>query len=81
MFGLEDKKNKEDFLFDIEKIWLEPKKLEEFKNQIVEKTDRIKKILREGNKQADYDTIGALLYGYVALLNTAGRMKQNRDKK
>lgn len=76
MFGLEKGKSGEEgkgFRFDLEQEWADAEKLEAFKNDVVSKTQAIKALLRGGEKQDDYDTLGTLLLGYAALLTTAAK--------
>jgi hypothetical protein len=68
MFGMEEKGKKERFAFDLEKRL---KKEPEHGKEILEKAERriqeIKKLLREGAKEKDFDRLGILLHGYAAL--------------
>lgn len=67
MYGLE-KKSEERFAFDLEK---EIKKKPQQGKQILEKAEtriaEIKKTLREGANEKDFDRLGVLLHGYAAL--------------
>lgn len=67
MYGLE-KKPGERFVFDLEK---EIRETPTRGKQILEKTEKrineIKKLLREGANEKDFDQLGILLHGYAAL--------------
>ena len=67
MYGLE-KKSEERFAFDLEK---EIKKKPDHGKKILEKAEKkiaeIKKVLREGADEKDFDRLGTLLHGYAAL--------------
>lgn len=67
MFGLE-KKPSEKFAFDLEK---EIKERPTHGTEILEKAEKriqeIKKLLREGANEKDFDKLGILLHGYTAL--------------
>lgn len=67
MYGLE-KKPEARFAFDLEK---EIKKKPQHGKDILEKAEKkmaeIKKTLREGADQKDFDHLGTLLHGYAAL--------------
>jgi hypothetical protein len=75
MYGLE-KKPGDKFAFDLE---------EEIKNkpgrgkEILEKVDKriheIKKLLREGANEKDFDRLGVLLHGYAALQKVLKKVK------
>ncbi len=83
MFGLEknkDGKGENAFVFDVEREWLDPEKLEASTDGIIKKTEQIKNMLRQGEKQEDYDKLGLLLYGYVGLLKTASQAGRKINK-
>ncbi|MBI5272956.1 MAG: DUF5398 family protein [Chlamydiia bacterium] len=71
MYGLEekDKKNKQGrFIFDLEKrIKEEPKHGQSLLEKAELRLQEIKKHLREGSKEKDFDRLGILLHGYAAL--------------
>lgn len=76
MFGLENQKKKkklEPFVFELEKELKNAKKHREIKTEIEGKVQKLKELLREGENKEDYDTLGALLYGYSALLKVVSR--------
>jgi hypothetical protein len=67
MYGLE-KKPESRFVFDLEK---EIQKKPQHGKEILEKAEKsmaeIKKALREGADEKDFDRLGVLLHGYAAL--------------
>lgn len=76
MFGLENQKKKkklEPFVFELEKELKTAKKHREIKSEIEGKVQKLKELLREGENKEDYDSLGALLYGYTALLKVISR--------
>lgn len=77
MFGLEDqgkKKKKEEFIFDIEKEMKTPKKFQEFKQHLEDKIQKIKEKLRSGQNQSEFDFLGTILHGYLALFKVISRV-------
>ncbi|MBS0626186.1 MAG: DUF5398 family protein [Verrucomicrobia bacterium] len=67
MYGLE-KKPGEKFAFDLEKeIKDKPNRGKEIMAKIEERIHDIKKLLREGQNEKDFDKLGVLLHGYAAL--------------
>ncbi len=67
MYGLE-KKPKERFAFDLEKELKEkPSKGKQLLEKVEEKIHEIKKLLREGASEKDFDRLGILLHGYASL--------------
>ena len=69
MYGLE-KKEHERFLFDLEKeIKEKPAKAKDILEKAEKRIHDIKKILREGANEKEFDKLGVLLNGYVALQN------------
>jgi len=78
MYGLKDDKEKrERFLFDLEKrIKNEPTHLKDLLGKAEKRMAEIKKYLREGANEKDFDRLGILLHGYAALqkvLKKAGK--------
>lgn len=66
MFGL--KKERPDFFqFELEQELQDPKKKEEYKKRCQSRIQEIKKILREGANSEEFESLGILLHGYVAL--------------
>ena len=67
MYGLE-KKPGEKFAFDLEKeIKEKPSRGKEIMTKVDEKVHEIKKLLREGQNEKEFDRLGVLLHGYAAL--------------
>jgi len=76
MFGLEDQKKKkktEDFIFELEKELLNPKLHREIKERIEKRTQKIKEVLRTGDRPDEFDQYGKLLNGYTSLLKVISR--------
>ena len=77
MYGLEEKEKREKFAFDLEKrIKNEPQHLKELLEKAEKRIAEIKKLLREGANEKDFDRLGILLHGYAALqkvLKKAGK--------
>ncbi len=67
MFGLE-KKPGEKFAFDLEKdVKDNPARGKEIMKTVEDRIHEIKKHLREGQNEKDFDRFGILLHGYAAL--------------
>lgn len=67
MYGLE-KKPGEKFAFDLEKeIKEKPARGKEILKKVEERIHEVKKLLREGQNEKDFDRLGILLHGYAAL--------------
>jgi Family of unknown function (DUF5398) len=77
MYGLEEKERREKFAFDLERrIKDEPQHLKELLAKAEKRMAEIKKLLREGANEKDFDRLGVLLHGYAALqkvLKKAGK--------
>jgi hypothetical protein len=77
MYGLEEKERREKFAFDLERrIKDEPQHLKELLAKAEKRMAEIKKLLREGANEKDFDRLGILLHGYAALqkvLKKAGK--------
>jgi hypothetical protein len=77
MYGLEEKEKREKFAFDLERrIKDEPQHLKELLAKAEKRMAEIKKLLREGANEKDFDRLGILLHGYAALqkvLKKAGK--------
>ena len=68
MFGLEKRKPGEKFAFDLEKeIHANPSRGKTIQKKVEERIQEIKKLLREGQNEKDFDRLGILLNGYAAL--------------
>lgn len=67
MFGLE-KQPGEKFAFDLEKeIKDHPHRKKKILENVEKRLQEIKKTLREGANEKDFDKLGILLHGYAAL--------------
>lgn len=81
MYGLGEKEKKQPqrFAFDLEKrIKEEPQHLKKLLDKAEKRIQTIKKLLREGAKEEEFDRLGILLQGYTALqkvLKKAGVQK------
>lgn len=76
MYGLEKQPSGGKFAFDLEK---EIKEKPHWRKEILEKTEKriqeIKKLLREGADEKDFDKLGVLLHGYAALQKVLRKVK------
>jgi hypothetical protein len=67
MFGLE-KKTPEKFAFDLEKrLKSHPNQKTEMLAKVTAHIHEIKQLLREGTNEKDFEKLGILLNGYIAL--------------
>lgn len=80
MFGLEDKKNKDESnaQFDLEMELKSSRKRRETVVRIEERIAQLKAALRSGQEQNEYDDVGILLQGYAALLKVVERFGEKR---
>lgn len=68
MFGLKEKEEKGRFAFDLEKrVKQEPTHGKELLEKAEKRILEIKKLLREGANEKDFDRLGVLLHGYASL--------------
>ena len=68
MFGLEEKGKRERFVFDLEKrIKDKPEHGQELVAKAEHRIQEIKKLLREGANEKDFDKLGVLLHAYGVL--------------
>jgi spermidine/putrescine-binding protein len=75
MFGLEKQPN-EKFAFDLEKeIKDKPNHGKEILDKVEKRIHEIKKLLREGANEKDFDKLGILLHGYAALQKVLRKVK------
>lgn len=75
MFGLE-KKPGEKFVFDLEKeIKGNPSRGKEILAKVETRIHEIKKNLREGADEKDFDKLGILLHGYTSLQKVLRKVK------
>jgi hypothetical protein len=79
MYGLGKEKGKKQYAFDLErKIHEEPKALKEILETADQRLNEVKKSLREGADEKEFNRLGVLLQGYTALqkvLRKAGAKK------
>ena len=75
MFGLESKPG-EKFTFDLEKeIKTQPHRGKEILEKVEKRLKDLKKHLREGANEKDFDQLGLLLHGYAALQKVLRKVK------
>lgn len=75
MFGLE-KENEGKFVFDLERdIKEQPGYGKKILGQVENRISEIKKALREGANEKEYDRLGILLHGYNSLQRVLKRVK------
>jgi len=75
MFGME-KKRGEKFAFDLEKeIKEKPSRGKEILDKVEKRIQELKKHLREGANEKDFDQLGILLHGYAALQKVLRKVK------
>ncbi|HSX11719.1 MAG TPA: DUF5398 family protein [Chlamydiales bacterium] len=75
MFGLE-KQPGEKFAFDLEKEMKDkPHRGKEILDTVEKRIQEIKKLLREGANEKDFDKLGILLHGYAALQKVLRKVK------
>ena len=76
MFGLE-KEPKKKFAFDLEKeIKERPSRGKEIIENVQQKIQEIKNLLREGSNEKEFDRLGVLLHGYISLQKVLGKVKK-----
>ena len=67
MYGLEKEPGKR-FAFDLEKeIKEKPHRGKEILDKVEKRIHELKKLLREGQNEKEFDRLGILLHGYAAL--------------
>lgn len=76
MFGLEDQKKKPAQVveFDLEKEVKDPEKCLKLKKRVENRVTILKGFLQAGGEKKEFEKIGALLYGYLALLKVVERI-------
>ncbi len=75
MFGLEKKEKKKKFQFDLEEeIYNNPDKGRKLIKQAEERMEELKKLLREGLKEEEFEQFGILLHAYSAMQRVLKRM-------
>ena len=76
MYGLE-KKSPGMFEFDLEKeINGKPEKGKKILESVEHKIHQLKKMLREGANEKEFDQLGILLHGYTALQKVIKKIKK-----
>ena len=79
MFGLEKKKTRALFEFDLEKeLKQNPSKAKEMIKHVESKIQELKGVLRQGTNAKDFDECGALLHGYAALQRVLTRLERKK---
>jgi hypothetical protein len=63
----QNKPVREIFQFDLEKEMKEPKKRAQIQEKCETRIQELKTLIRQGTNPSEFDTIGHLLHGYVAL--------------
>jgi hypothetical protein len=75
MFDLE-KRQRDKFAFDLEKeVKTNPNRAKEIQDHVEKRVQEIKKTLREGANEKDFDKLGILLHGYAALQKVLRKVK------
>lgn len=68
MFGLEKKEKKEKFQFDLEEeIAQDPKRANKIMKTAQDQIEELKKLLRSGLSEEEFEEYGILLHGYSTL--------------
>lgn len=82
MFGLADKKKKEEnaeILFDLEVELKDQTARVALEKKIMDRISKIKNELRSGSEKEDFEKLGIILFGYVSLqkvISTTGAKKK-----
>lgn len=75
MYGLEKQPNQK-FDFDLEKdLKKNPKRSKEITEGAEQHVQELKKMLREGHNEKDFEELGVLLHAYSALKKVIGKVK------
>ena len=75
MFGLENtKKKSEEFLFDLELDLKVAQKRNALKKKVESRIQEVKTTLRGGIDKKEYDLLGVVLHGYVAVQKVFSRV-------
>lgn len=79
MFGLEKKKTRPLFEFDLEKdLKTNPSKTKEMLKHVETKIQELKGVLRQGAESKEFDDCGTLLHGYAALQRVLTRLERKK---
>ncbi len=76
MFGLQGhqkKKKPSEFEFELEKELKNPKRHKELKEQVENRIQEIKQLLRDGENKQEFERFGLILQGYTSLLKVFSR--------
>lgn len=79
MFGMEGdkkKKNLTDYSFDLENDLKDPGKLRAMKEQIEERVQSLKSLLRQGDDKKVFDQTQTLLHGFLAAQKVIQRVNR-----
>lgn len=81
MFGMKGGKEKDqnkvgDYQFELEKDLKDPGKLKAMKEQIEERVNQLKGILRQGEDKKVFDQTQTLLHGYLAVQKVIQRVNR-----
>lgn len=79
MFGMEGdkkKKNLSDYSFDLEQDLKDPGKLRAFKEQMEDRVQKMKTLLRQGEDKKVFDQTQTLLHGYLAAQKVIQRVNR-----
>ena len=75
MFGLEKEEKKKKFDFDLEEeIKKDPNRGKDLLQKAEKRIEELKKKLREGTQEEEYEQLGILLHAYSALKRVLKRM-------
>jgi hypothetical protein len=79
MFGMTGGKKKKkvtDYAFDLEQDLKDPGKLRAMKEQVEERVNQLKGMLRQGEDKKSFDQIQTLLHGYLAIQKVIQRVNR-----
>lgn len=77
MFGMDSGKKKSvEYSFDLEQDLKDPGKLRATKEQVEERINQLKGMLRQGEDKKSFDQIQTLLHGYLAVQRVIQRVNR-----
>ncbi len=79
MFGMKGEKKTAkvaDYMFDLENDLKDPGKLRALKEQVEERIQQLKKMLRQGEDKQAFDQTQTLLHGYLAVQKVIQRVNR-----
>ena len=80
MFGMESGKKKKskiaEYSFDLEEDLKDPGKFRAMKEQVSERINQLKSLLRQGEDKKSFDEIQTLLHGFLAVQKVIERTKR-----